>query len=173
MAILPILHYPDDRLRKIAKPVTAITPEIKQIAKDMLDTMYNDKGIGLAATQVDIHQRIIVIDVSENKDDYYVIINPEIISKSGETAIEEGCLSIPDCSGFIPRAENITIRALNLEGEPYEINADGLLAICIQHEMDHLEGKLFVDYLSPLKRDRIKTKMGKWKKQQQQLEKTQ
>ena len=127
----------------------------------MTQTMYEQEGIGLAATQVDIHQRIIVIDVSENRDDLYVIINPEVISKEGETGIEEGCLSVPECRGFVPRAEKIKIKALNRHGEVYEIDADGILAICIQHEMDHLIGKLFVDYLSPLKRQRIEQKMKK------------
>ncbi|QIQ20477.1 peptide deformylase [Zophobihabitans entericus] len=164
MAILPVLRFPDERLRKKAKPVEQVTPEIQRIADDMIETMYAEEGIGLAATQVDIHQRIIVIDVSENRDHVYVIINPEVISKEGETGIEEGCLSIPDCRGFVPRAAKIKIKALDRNGEPYEIDADDLLAICIQHEMDHLEGKLFVDYLSPLKRERIQKKLEKMAK---------
>lgn len=161
MAILPVLRFPDEKLRKVAQSVETITPEIQQIIDDMIETMYAEEGIGLAATQVDVHQRIIVIDVSENRDQLYVIINPEVISKEGETGIEEGCLSIPECRGFVPRAEKIKIKALNRLGEVYEIDADGLLAICIQHEMDHLIGKLFVDYLSPLKRQRIEQKMKK------------
>lgn len=161
MATLPVLRFPDERLRKIAKPVAEVTPEIQTIIDNMIETMYAEKGIGLAATQVDIHQRIIVIDVSEDKSELYVVINPEVICKNGETGIEEGCLSIPDSHGFVPRAETIKIKALNRDGEEYEIDADGLLAICIQHEMDHLMGKLFVDYLSPLKRRRIEQKMKK------------
>lgn len=161
MAILPVLRFPDERLRKIAKPVEKITEQTQQIIDDMIETMYVEEGIGLAATQVDFHERIIVIDVSENRDQVYVIINPEVISKDGETGIEEGCLSVPDSRGFVPRAETIKIKALNRQGETYEIDADGILAICIQHEMDHLMGKLFVDYLSPLKRKRIEQKMKK------------
>lgn len=165
MAVLPVLHFPDERLRTKAKPVAEVTPEIQRIVDDMLETMYAEEGIGLAATQVNIHQRIIVIDVSEERDQHYVIINPEVLEKSGETGIEEGCLSIPESRGFVPRAEKIKIRALDRDGKPYEIEADDLLAICIQHEMDHLEGKLFVDYLSPLKRQRIRQKLEKMAKQ--------
>ncbi|TEA27475.1 peptide deformylase [Candidatus Schmidhempelia bombi] len=161
MAILPVLRFPDERLRKKAQPVTEITPEIQQFIDDMIDTMYEKQGIGLAATQVDFHQRIIVIDVSEEGNEVYVIINPEIIDKSGETGIDEGCLSVPDTQAFVPRFERIKIKALDREGKPYEIDADGLLAICIQHEMDHLDGKLFVDYLSALKRQRIAQKLEK------------
>lgn len=165
MAVLPILHFPDERLRTKAKAVTEVTPEIQRIVDDMLETMYAEEGIGLAATQINIHQRIIVIDVSEDRDQHYTIINPEILEKSGETGIEEGCLSIPESRGFVPRAEKVKIRALDRNGKPYEIEAYGLLAICIQHEMDHLEGKLFVDYLSPLKRQRIRQKLEKMAKQ--------
>lgn len=161
MAILPVLRFPDERLRKVAKPVDEITSELQTTIDDMIETMYAEEGIGLAATQVDVHQRIIVIDVSENHDHVYVIINPEVISKAGETGIEEGCLSVPDSRGFVPRSETIKIKALDRNGQSYEIQADGLLAICIQHEMDHLMGKLFVDYLSPLKRQRIEQKMKK------------
>jgi peptide deformylase len=161
MAILPVLRFPDERLRKKAQPVTEITPEIQQLIDDMIETMYEKQGIGLAATQVDFHQRIIVIDVSEEGDEIYVIINPEIIDKSGEAGIDEGCLSVPDARAFVPRFERIKIKALDRDGQPYEIDADGLLAICIQHEMDHLEGKLFVDYLSSLKRQRIAQKLEK------------
>lgn len=162
MAILPVLRFPDKRLRKIAKPVKDIAePYIQQLIDDMIETMYVEEGIGLAATQVDVHQRVIIIDVSEERDKPYVIINPEVISKEGETGIEEGCLSIPEYRAFVPRAEKIKIKALNRNGDSYEIDADGLLAICIQHEMDHLMGKLFVDYISPLKRQRIEQKIKK------------
>ena len=131
----------------------------------MFETMYAEEGIGLAATQVDIHQRIIVIDVSENRDERLVLINPELLEKSGETGIEEGCLSIPEQRALVPRAEKVKIRALDRDGKPFELEADGLLAICIQHEIDHLNGVMFVDYLSPLKRNRIKDKLVKYKKQ--------
>ncbi len=161
MAILPVLRFPDERLRKVAKPVTAFTPELQTIIDNMIETMYDHNGIGLAATQVNVHEQIIVIDVTEDRSNVYVIINPEVISQEGETGIEEGCLSIPDCRGFVPRAEKIKIKALDRNGNPYQIDADELLAICIQHEMDHLKGKLFVDYLSPLKRQRIEQKMKK------------
>lgn len=161
MSVLHILHYPDERLRTVAKPVEKVDAEIPRIVNDMFETMYDEEGIGLAATQVDIHQRIIVIDVSESRDQRLVLINPELLEKSGETGIEEGCLSIPEQRGFVPRAEFVKIRALNEKGESFELDADGLLAICIQHEMDHLEGKLFVDYLSALKRQRIRQKVEK------------
>lgn len=161
MAIFPVLQFPDERLRIKAKPVLAVTPKHLEIIDNMIETMYAEEGIGLAATQVDVHQRIIVIDVSENRDGLYVIINPEILEMSGETSMEEGCLSIPGIRAFVPRAEKIKIRALNRDGESYEIETDGLLAICIQHEIDHLEGKLFIDYLSSLKRQRIAQKFEK------------
>ena len=164
MPVLQVLHYPDERLRIVAKPVKEVNDAVRRIVDDMFETMYVEEGIGLAATQVNIHQRIIVIDVSETHDQRHVLINPELLSKSGETGIEEGCLSIPDQRGFVPRAEKVTVRALNREGESFELEADGLLAICIQHEMDHLVGKLFVDYLSPLKRQRIRQKMEKMAK---------
>ncbi|SCB92890.1 peptide deformylase [Gilliamella intestini] len=167
MAILPVLRFPDERLRKVAKPVTKFTPELQTIIDNMIETMYDENGIGLAATQVNVHEQIIVIDVSEDKSQVYVIINPEVISQEGETGIEEGCLSVPDCRGFVPRAEKIKIKALDRHGNPYEIDADELLAICIQHEMDHLKGKLFVDYLSPLKRQRIEQKMKKLAREEQ------
>ncbi|WP_413736781.1 peptide deformylase [Sodalis sp. RH21] len=161
MPVLQVLHYPDERLRIVAKPVKEVNDAIRRIVDDMFETMYAEEGIGLAATQVDIHQQIIVIDVSEARDERHVFINPELISKSGETGIEEGCLSIPDQRGFVPRAEKVTVRALDRDGNEFELEADELLAICIQHEMDHLIGKLFVDYLSPLKRQRIRQKMEK------------
>ncbi|AXF78103.1 peptide deformylase [Erwinia tracheiphila] len=161
MSVLQVLHFPDDRLRIVAKSVTEVNTEIKRIVDDMFETMYAEEGIGLAATQVDIHQRIIVIDVSENRDERLVLINPEVLEKSGETGIEEGCLSIPEQRAMVPRAEKVKIRALNREGQSIELEADGLLAICIQHEMDHLVGKLFIDYLSPMKRQRIRQKLEK------------
>lgn len=164
MAILPVLSHPDDRLRKVAKPVAQVDERIQTIIQDMLETMYQEEGIGLAATQVDIHEQIIVIDLSEEKNDPLVIINPELIEKSGETGIEEGCLSVPEIKALVPRFEAVKIRALNEKGEAIEIEAEDLLAICLQHEMDHLKGKLFVDYLSPLKQDRIKKKLLKIKK---------
>ncbi|MCC3705545.1 peptide deformylase [Rouxiella badensis] len=161
MSVLQILHFPDDRLRIVAKPVKEVNAEIQQIVDDMFETMYAEEGIGLAATQVNIHQRIIVIDVTDDKSQQLVLINPELLEQSGETGIEEGCLSIPDQRGLVPRAANVKIRALDRNGKSFELEADELLAICIQHEMDHLVGKLFVDYLSPLKRQRIRQKMEK------------
>ncbi|RFY45596.1 peptide deformylase, partial [Salmonella enterica subsp. enterica serovar Enteritidis] len=151
MAVLHVLHYPDERLRTIAKPVEKVDAEIQKIVDDMFETMYLEEGIGLAATQVDIHQRIIVIDISETRDQKLVLINPELLDQEGDTGIEEGCLSIPEQRAFVPRAERVKVRALDYNGQPFELEADDLLAICIQHEMDHLDGKLFVDYLSPLK----------------------
>ena len=166
MAVLQVLHFPDERLRTVAQQVKEVTPEIQRIVDDMFETMYAEEGIGLAATQVDVHQRIIVIDVSENHDQRLVLINPELLSSEGETGIEEGCLSVPEHRALAPRAERVKIRALDREGKPFELEADDLLAICIQHEMDHLIGKLFVDYLSPLKRQRIRQKLEKLYKQQ-------
>lgn len=161
MSVLQVLHFPDERLRKIAAPVQEVNAEIQHIVDDMFETMYAEEGIGLAATQVDIHQRIIVIDVSEERDQRLVLINPELLTQSGDTGIEEGCLSIPGQRALIPRSEKVTVRALDRDGKSFELNAEGLLAICIQHEMDHLAGKLFVDYLSPLKRQRIRQKLEK------------
>ena len=161
MAILDVLRFPDERLRTVAAPVETITPELQQIVDDMFETMYAEEGIGLAATQVDIHQRIIVIDISEDREDQLVLINPEILEQSGSTGIEEGCLSVPGSRALVPRAEWVKVRALDRNGKPFELEADDLLAICIQHEMDHLIGKLFVDYLSPLKRQRIRQKLEK------------
>ncbi|KFD22385.1 MULTISPECIES: peptide deformylase [Tatumella] len=165
MSVLQVLHFPDERLRTVAAPVKEVNADIQRIVDDMFETMYAEEGIGLAATQVDIHQRIIVIDVSENRDEKLVLINPELLESSGETGIEEGCLSIPEQRALVPRAERVKIRALNREGKSYELETDGLLAICIQHEMDHLMGKLFVDYLSPLKRQRIRQKLEKLARQ--------
>lgn len=161
MAVLHVLHYPDERLRTIAKPVEKVDAEIQKIVDDMFETMYLEEGIGLAATQVNIHQRIIVIDVSETRDQRLVLINPELLDANGDTGIEEGCLSIPEQRAFIPRAEHVKVKALDYNGQSFELEADDLLAICIQHEMDHLVGKLFVDYLSPLKRQRIRQKVEK------------
>lgn len=161
MAVLHVLHYPDERLRTIAKPVEKVDAEIQKIVDDMFETMYLEEGIGLAATQVDIHQRIIVIDISETRDQKLVLINPELLDQEGDTGIEEGCLSIPEQRAFVPRVERVKVRALDYNGQPFELEADDLLAICIQHEMDHLVGKLFVDYLSPLKRQRIRQKVEK------------
>ncbi|SQJ11407.1 polypeptide deformylase [Salmonella enterica subsp. enterica] len=161
MSVLQVLHIPDERLRKVAKPVEEVNAEIQRIVDDMFETMYAEEGIGLAATQVDIHQRIIVIDVSENRDERLVLINPELLEKKWRTGIEEGCLSIPEQRALVPRAEKVKIRALDRDGNPFELEADGLLAICIQHEMDHLVGKLFIDYLSPLKQQRIRQKVEK------------
>ena len=161
MTVLNVLHYPDERLRTIAKPVPAVTPEIKQLVKDMLETMYDENGIGLAATQVNVHLRVVVIDLSEERNDPLVFINPEIIAHDGETSYEEGCLSVPQNYASVSRAENVTIKAQDIEGNWFELKADGLLAICLQHELDHLIGKLFIDYLSPLKRERIRKKLEK------------
>ena len=161
MAVLQVLHIPDERLRKVAEPVIDVNDDIRRIVEELFETLYVEEGIGLAATQVDIHKRIIVIDVSEDREGRLVLINPELVEKSGETGIEEGCLSIPEQRALVPRAERIKIRALNREGQSFELEADGLLAICIQHEMDHLVGKLFIDYLSPLKQQRIRQKVEK------------
>ena len=161
MALLPILEYPDPRLKKVASPVTAFTPEIVKLVRDMADTMYAAPGVCLAATQVDVHKQVIVIDTSETKDDLLVLINPEIVAAEGESECEEGCLSVPGYYDTVTRAARITVRARNERGEPIERTADGLLAVCIQHEMDHLVGKVFVDYLSPLKRARLAAKQRK------------
>ncbi|MFC3033207.1 peptide deformylase [Pseudoalteromonas fenneropenaei] len=161
MAILEVLRFPDERLRTVAKPVAAVDDTVRQIVKDMLETMYDENGIGLAATQVDIHQRIVVIDVSEERNEPRVLINPEIIAREGTTISEEGCLSVPYSYAKVDRAEQVTVKALNEQGEEYQFSADGLLAVCVQHELDHLLGKLFIDYLSPLKRQRIRKKIEK------------
>ncbi|MCG7546240.1 peptide deformylase [Pseudoalteromonas sp. MM17-2] len=161
MALLEVLRFPDERLRTVAQPVTDINDDIRIIVKDMLETMYDENGIGLAATQVDIHQRIVVIDVSDERDQPLVLINPEITHKDGSTVSEEGCLSVPNSYAKVDRAETVTVKALNEQGEEFSLDADGLLAICIQHELDHLLGKLFIDYLSPLKRQRIRKKLEK------------
>lgn len=161
MAILDVLRFPDERLRTVAKDVTKIDDKIKTLVKDMFETMRDENGIGLAATQVNVHKRVIVMDVSEENNDPKVFINPEIISKEGSIISEEGCLSVPNNYAKVERAEEVTLKALDEHGEEFELSANGLLAVCVQHEMDHLIGKLFVDYLSPLKRQRIKAKLEK------------
>ncbi len=166
MTILTILEFPDKRLRTVARPVEKVDDKIRQLVDDMLETMYEAKGVGLAATQVNVHQRVIVIDTSEDKDAPLCLINPEIIEKDGVEESEEGCLSVPGFFEKVKRAEHIKVKALNKEGESFELEARELLAVCIQHEMDHLQGKLFVDYLSPLKKKRIKDKLEKIHKQQ-------
>ncbi|MFU8925385.1 peptide deformylase [Acinetobacter puyangensis] len=168
MALLPILSFPDPRLRTIAKPVEHVNDEIRQLAADMFETMYAAPGIGLAASQVDQHIQLIVMDLSENKDQPMVFINPQITALTDETQpYEEGCLSVPQIYDKVERPSRVKIEALNLEGKKIEIEADGLLAVCIQHEMDHLNGKLFVDYLSPLKRQRAREKVEKLVRQRQ------
>ncbi len=164
MSVLQVLTFPDERLRTVAKPVEKVTPEIQKFVDDMIETMYDEEGIGLAATQVDFHQRIVVIDVSETRDQPMVLINPEILEKRGEDGIEEGCLSVPGARALVPRAAEVSVKALDRDGTEYTFEADDLLAICVQHELDHLEGKLFVDYLSPLKRKRIQDKLAKIKR---------
>ncbi|SDV50235.1 peptide deformylase [Chitinasiproducens palmae] len=162
MALLNILTYPDKRLHTVAKPVAKIDDRIKTLVRDMAETMYNAPGVGLAATQIDVHERVIVIDVSETHDELRVFINPEIVSSSQERVLgEEGCLSVPGIYDRVERAERVRVKALNEKGEAFELEAEGLLAVCIQHEMDHLLGKVFVEYLSPLKQSRVKTKMKK------------
>ena len=161
MTALTILNYPDPRLHKVAKPILEVNDEIRQLIDDMAETMYAAPGIGLAATQVDRHIQLIVIDISKEQDDLLVLINPNIVVKSGLIEHEEGCLSVPGVYENVTRAEKITVEALDRNGKKFKMNADGLLAICIQHEMDHLLGKVFVEYLSPLKRNRIKTKLMK------------
>ncbi len=161
MALLKILHYPDKRLHTVARPVEVVDDAIRQLAADMAETMYAAPGIGLAATQVDRHIQMIVVDVSAKRDDLRVFINPEIVEAEGEAVNEEGCLSVPGIYDKVKRAQRIKVRALNLQGEPFELEADGLLGVCIQHEIDHLKGKVFVEYLSRLKQDRIKQKLKK------------
>ena len=161
MAQLNILHFPDPRLRKRALPVDTIDDAIRGLIDDMLETMYVAPGIGLAANQVNVQKRIIVIDISEDKDQPLVLINPSILERYGEEEMEEGCLSVPGYYDTVRRAESIRMSALDRNGEPFELKTDGLLAVCIQHEIDHLDGKLFVDYLSPLKRNRLRKKLAK------------
>jgi len=166
VALLEVLHFPDDRLRNVAKPVETIDEKIRELAANMLETMYAENGIGLAATQVNIAKRIVVIDLSEAKDEAMVLINPEILELHGIESMKEGCLSVPDYFDIVERAESIKYRYQNLDGDIIESETDGLLAVCIQHEIDHLNGKLFIDYLSPLKRQRLKKKIEKLEKQQ-------
>ena len=161
MPLLKILQYPDERLHTVADPVPEVTDEIRALVRDMADTMYAAPGVGLAATQVDVHRRVIVIDVSDTRDQLLVLINPEITARSGESDYEEGCLSVPGVFGKVPRAERVTVEALNRNGEPFQLDTDGLLAVCIQHEMDHLLGKVFVEYWSRMKQSRIQAKFRK------------
>lgn len=161
MARLTILHYPDSRLRKLALPVETVDTSIRTLIADMLETMYAAPGIGLAATQVNVQKRVIVMDLSDRKNQPRVFINPTILERQGEEECEEGCLSVPGYSETVRRSEWVRVSALDREGEPFELAANGLLAVCIQHEIDHLDGKLFVDYLSTLKRDRIRKKLEK------------
>ncbi|MCH7343050.1 peptide deformylase [Pelomonas sp. CA6] len=162
MSKLNILRYPDPRLHTVAQPVAQVDGRIRQLVDDMLETMYDAEGVGLAATQVDVHERVVVIDVSEGRDEPRVLINPELVATSAEMVDgEEGCLSVPTIYDKVPRHARVTVRALNREGQSYEFEAEGLLSVCVQHEMDHLMGKVFVEYLSPLKRERIKTKLAK------------
>ncbi|AWX14183.1 peptide deformylase [Mergibacter septicus] len=165
MALLEVLCYPDDRLRTVAQPVEVVDDEVRSFIDDMFETMYQEQGIGLAATQVDRHQRIITIDLVGDKQEQLVLINPEILESCGETGIEEGCLSVPGYRALVPRKEKIKIKALDRHGKPFTLEADDLLAICIQHEIDHLNGVMFIDYLSPLKQNRVKEKLLKYKKQ--------
>jgi peptide deformylase len=162
MALLNILRYPDPRLHTVAKPVAEVDERIRQLVDDMFETMYDAQGVGLAATQVDVHERVIVIDTSEERNEPRVLINPEIVWASDETTMgDEGCLSVPQVYDKVKRHARVTVKALGRDGQSHQFEADGLLAVCVQHEMDHLMGKVFVEYLSPLKRDRIKTKMLK------------
>ncbi len=165
MAILDILHYPDKRLRTAASPVETVDDSIKKLVDDMFETMYDAPGIGLAATQVDVHKRVIVMDLSTEKNEPHCFINPEIIDSEGVEQTEEGCLSVPDIFETVERAERVRVRALDRDGKEFTLDADGLLAVCIQHEMDHLQGKLFVDYLSPLKQQRLRKKLQKARRQ--------
>ncbi len=169
MALLDILEFPDPRLRTKAKPVTKVDDKIRKLTDDMLETMYAAPGIGLAATQVNVHQRIVVIDISEEKNQPLVLINPEFEVIAGEQQYDEGCLSVPGFYETVTRAEKIRLKALNRNGEPFELVAEGLLSVCIQHELDHLDGKLFVDHISKLKRDRIRKKLEKEHKDQEKV----
>ncbi len=161
MAKLPILEFPDPRLRTVAKPVETVDDALRVLVDDMFETMYAAPGIGLAATQVDVHQRLLVLDVSEDQSRPMVFINPEILSAEGHQVYQEGCLSVPGIYADVKRANSVRVRALDRDGKEFEIEADGLLAVCIQHEMDHLAGKVFVDYLSPLKREQVRKKLAK------------
>jgi peptide deformylase len=168
MTKLAILEYPDPRLRTKAEPIRTVDDAVRKLVDDMLETMYAARGVGLSATQVDVHRRLLVLDVSDTRDQPLVFINPEIVSAEGRTPGEEGCLSVPGIYDKVERAERIRVRALDRNGESFEMDAEGMLAICIQHEMDHLEGKLFVDYLSELKRQLIRRRLQKERKQRSQ-----
>jgi len=161
MARLNILEYPDPRLRKVAAAVATVTPEIQKLVRDMAETMYAAPGVGLAATQVDVHKRVIVMDISEARDELRVFINPEIVAAEGEAECEEGCLSVPGYYDKVTRAARVVVRALDADGKPFELEAEGMLAVCVQHEVDHLIGKVFVDRLSPLKRARLAARLRK------------
>ena len=169
MTILNILHFPDPRLRNVAQPVEQVDDSVRQLVEDMFETMYAAPGIGLAATQVNVARRIVVIDISEEKDQPLCLINPEILELDGLEEMEEGCLSVPGVYERVQRAEQVKVAALDRTGKPFEMQADGLLAVCIQHEIDHLDGKLFIDYLSPLKRQMIQKKLHKQERQQKVL----
>ncbi len=167
MALLPILRYPDPRLHKVAKPVVSFDQRLKKLVADMAETMYEAPGVGLAATQIDVHEQVIVIDVSDTHDQLRVLVNPEIVWASEERQVyDEGCLSVPGIYDGVERPARVRVKACDVDGKPYEFDADGLLAVCVQHEMDHLKGKVFVEYLSPLKRNRIKTKLQKEEREQ-------
>ncbi|WP_115716915.1 peptide deformylase [Gallaecimonas mangrovi] len=166
MAVLNVLHYPDERLRTVAKPVAEVNDAIRELVSNMFDTMYDEKGIGLAATQVDVHLQVVVMDVSEERNERRVFINPRIVEADGKAMGDEGCLSVPGSYAEVERAEQIKVVALDENGQEFTLEADGLLAVCIQHELDHLKGKLFIDYLSPLKRERIRKKLEKEARQQ-------
>ena len=161
MALLNILRYPDARLHKLATPVTVFDDGLRKLVADMAETMYAAPGIGLAATQVDVHKRVIVVDVSERRDSLVVLVNPEIVEAVGESDIEEGCLSVPGIYELVPRAERVKVRAFDQNGKAFTLEAQGLLAVCIQHEMDHLQGKVFIEYLSQLKQQRVRAKLAK------------
>lgn len=161
MALLPILEYPDPRLKKVATPVASVTADIRRLVADMAQTMYAAPGVGLAATQVNVHKRVLIIDVSDHRDSLRVFINPELLSSEGEAEYEEGCLSVPGYYDKVTRAARVRVRALDEHGQTFELDAEGLLAVCIQHEMDHLKGKVFVEYLSPLKRARLSARARK------------
>lgn len=165
MALLKILQYPDERLHKVARKVDLVDEATRRLAQDMAETMYAAPGVGLAATQVDVHEQVIVVDVSEAHNQLMVFINPEILASSGEEESEEGCLSVPGIYEKVRRAEKVTVRALNEKGEPFTLEADGFLAVCIQHEIDHLRGKVFVEYLSQLKQTRIRSKLKKHRRE--------
>ncbi|WP_413700859.1 peptide deformylase [Psychromonas sp. KJ10-10] len=169
MALLDVLHFPDQRLRTVAKAVEQITPEIKTLVTDMIETMYDENGVGLATTQVNVHLRVVVIDTSDSRDQAFALINPEIIEQSGEEESQEGCLSVPDTQADVKRNEFVTVQYLDVDGNQQVLKADGLLAVCIQHELDHLKGKLFIDYLSPFKQKRIKTKLEKLRRQNEKF----